>query len=303
MTAQVFDVGVLRCATLFGADETPEPRERGREKLSDPSRLVSLSVFLLLVVGHVDSARGEPALPQRLLAEALENLYPNGHERVQFVNYTGDRRGFQQEIQVSIKKSDGTYRVLGVFTSPPSVRGTAFLILPPTEPAAEDSRVPANDYFVYLPALGKVRRISGAQRADSFFGTLLSQGDVEPHPGTHYQVASMREAKLEGEPVYELDAKPLFEGGYDRVRFAIAQKDLAVLRVEQYREGDEVAIRTMETRRAWVEEIDGYALPARVIVADGRRRRSTEVVFSDRRLKEDIPDTLFSVDQLIRKGH
>ncbi len=251
-------------------------------------------------VGSVAGAGASPSASQ-VLEEALENLNPTRHERVKLVNYKGGRRGFQRELELSVLREDGAFRVLGTFTYPGDVRGTAFLILPGDAPKPQEA-VPPNHYYLYLPALNKIKRISGAQRADSFFGTRLSQGDVEPHPADHYRARAVRESVHENEPVYVLDAEPLFEAGYARVRFVIAQKDRVILKLEQYRAGQELPIRTIETRREWVEQLGDHALPTRLIVLEGMGRRITEVTFADRRLVTRIPASRFSLSHLQRRG-
>ncbi len=248
------------------------------------------------------AAEGEIPSASQVLAEALENLHPTRHERVELVNYKGGRRGFKRRLELSVLRQDGVFRVLGTFTHPGEVRGTAFLILPPSKPLAADESVPPNDYYLYVPALSKIKRISGAQRADSFFGTRLSQGDVEPHPADHYRARGVRAAMHENEPVYLVDAEPLFEAGYARIRFTIARKDRVILKMQQYRSDDELPIRTIETRREWVEQLGDHALPTRLIVLDGKGRRFTEVTFADRRLVAAIPASRFSLSHLQRRG-
>ena len=162
--------------------------------------------------------------------------------------------------------------------------------------------MPSNDYFVYLPALSKVKRISGAQRGDSFFGTRLSQGDVEPHPAHHYRAHAVRESRHEGEAVYLLDAEPLFRAGYDRARLTIAQADWVILKAEQYRRGRERPIRTIETRREWIERLGDHSLPTRLVVVGPKQRLLTEVTFSDRQLVAEIPTSVFSLSHLRRRG-
>ncbi len=56
------------------------------------------------------------------------------------------------------------------FTYPNDIRGTSFLVW--EHPGADDER------FLYLPALGRVRRIAGEEKQESFVGSDLSYEDI-----------------------------------------------------------------------------------------------------------------------------
>ena len=61
-------------------------------------------------------------------------------------------------------------RTLVRFTYPNDIRNTGFLVW--EHPAADDER------FLYLPALGRVRRIAGEEKQESFVGSDLSYEDI-----------------------------------------------------------------------------------------------------------------------------
>ena len=61
-------------------------------------------------------------------------------------------------------------RLLIRFTYPNDIRGTGFLVW--EHPASEDER------FLYLPSLGRVRRIAGAETQESFVGSDFTYEDI-----------------------------------------------------------------------------------------------------------------------------
>ncbi len=257
-----------------------------------------LALGLPTATGAQEDALAGPD-PETLLERALENLNATRFERIRMTNYRGSRKGFEREMEVWRTREGGEYRVLGIFTRTEAIRGTSVLIIPPEE-AGSDERVPSNQYFVYVPALRRVKRVGGAQRADSFFGTAMSQGDVEPHPAEHFRVLAAREDGASDEPVRVLTVAPRFETGYDTAKVWIAVRDFAVLRVEQYREGREEPLRVMETQRDWLAQAGPYVLPLRTRVLRGRS--STEFEFFDRSVDAEIPDSIFSTAHLLRRG-
>jgi hypothetical protein len=237
--------------------------------------------------------------PQALLERALANVNTDRRERIRLTNLAG-RNQDVREVDVWLKRDDDGYRVLGTFRRPGDVRGTSFLVLPASGSGAE--RASSNQYFVYLPALKKLRRISGAQRGDAFFGTNLSQGDVEPHPASDYHILWMRSAAYEGEPVHVLRLAPRFDGGYDNVVFTVAQQDAAILRMTQLEEGRPRPVREILARREWLESVGTHVLPGRMLVLDGRRGERTQVEFLERQVTSDIPESYFSTSHLLRRG-
>jgi hypothetical protein len=93
-----------------------------------------------------------------------------------------DRRGRMREraLEVTTLRGKGTRdgaasaqdgdRLLIRFTYPNDIRGTSFLVW--EHSAGEDER------FLYLPSLGRVRRIAGSETQDSFVGSDFTYEDI-----------------------------------------------------------------------------------------------------------------------------
>lgn len=85
-----------------------------------------------------------------------------------------DRQGRVRERVLTLLTRRGTGsagdRMLIRFSYPNDIRNTAFLVW--EHPDADDER------FLYLPALGRVRRIAGDEKQDSFVGSDLSYEDI-----------------------------------------------------------------------------------------------------------------------------
>jgi hypothetical protein len=84
-----------------------------------------------------------------------------------------DRRGRTRERALELTTHEGGAagdRILVRFTYPNDIKGTGFLVW--EHPGAEDER------FLYLPSLGRVRRISGEETQESFVGTDFTYEDI-----------------------------------------------------------------------------------------------------------------------------
>lgn len=87
------------------------------------------------------------------------------------------------------------------FLNPADIRGTATLLI---EHAGAD-----DDMWIYLPALGKVRRLSASNKRDSFVGTDFSYGDVIGHKTADWRHTLLREESVDGAPAYVIESVPL----------------------------------------------------------------------------------------------
>jgi len=72
--------------------------------------------------------------------------------------------------QVSKKDAQGNARAVIVFREPASVRGSRFLTM--ENPGRE------KDQWIFLPSLGKIRRIAASEGAGSFMGSDFSYDDI-----------------------------------------------------------------------------------------------------------------------------
>jgi hypothetical protein len=266
-----------------------------------PGLLLALAVFGAWRVSAQLRTTSEPApVPaETVLENALANFYADGYGRVRLTNYHGKRKEIERVLEIWTRGQ----HVFGRFMQPEDIHGTAFLILPPPQKGSTSSdSVRDNQYFIYLPAYGRVRRISGAQRADPFFGTYLSQGDLEAHTASDFTIAAMKEGELVGEAVYELSVTPRFDAGYERAVVTVAKQDYAPLRIEEYNKGSKTPIRVIDAQRAWMQRLSGHVVADKLTVSEGGTDSYTEVVFSERNLSVNFPNSMFTTDYLLRGG-
>ena len=142
---------------------------------------MTLFVFSLLV-----TAVWQAAQPPRLTAEAvarkIQDRDTGRDSRMTLRMRLTDHRGRVRERALDLltlrgRGAPGTGadapdgdRLLLRFSYPNDIRGTSFLVW--EHPAAEDER------FLYLPSLGRVRRIAGSETQDSFAGSDFTYEDI-----------------------------------------------------------------------------------------------------------------------------
>src|SRR5262249_52018255 len=168
-----------------------------------------------------------------------------------------------QSIEVVTKMEHGQLRALARFTAPEDLRDTALLVM--------EQQGRPDDYFLYLPALDKVRRVAGAQRRDSFRGTDLTYEDLERRRVDDFEDLRARPEQVAGEPVLAVSARPREAAGYERVEFAVATADAALLETRYYARRSETPFKVISFPRARVREQDGVSIATRIHVSDRRR--------------------------------
>ena len=159
----------------------------------------------------------------------------------------------------------------------------------------------SDDLFAWVPDLRRVRRITAAQRGDQFFGSNLSLEDLEVHFADRHEIVGRATTLVEGEPAHIVTTHPLYDSGYDRADFFIAQSDYAMLEIRFYHVGALEAYKIAHMPRAETESLNGHFLPRRMIFQDLETGTQTEIHFRSRLVNPPIDDRMFTKTTL--EGH
>jgi hypothetical protein len=156
-------------------------------------------IAALLVLGSVSwvpqAVRQTPSAEE--IARRVQDRDTGRDSRSTFRMKLFDRRGRVRERALTLislrgrgnpgvpdTAPDGD-RLLIRFTYPNDIRGTGFLVW--EHPSSEDER------FLYLPSLGRVRRIAGAETQESFVGSDFTYEDIGGRELDEYTYALLDE--------------------------------------------------------------------------------------------------------------
>ncbi len=268
--------------------------DRTRAVAATGRALAALSAAVLVVAAASPGGaaeEGAPASAVDILHRAFVNRY--GVDLVQLVHLrVRDRAGGEQQrrVQVAIKRIDGRVHSVGRFTQPEYLRGMTILTI------ERSSR--RDDHFVYLPTLQRIRRITGAQRADPFMGTDLSYEDFEQRSVNDYDLDLLGKSSIGGEPVDVVVGRPRYDSGYERVRFFVAESDAAILETHYFKRGSRSPFKTIFAPRDGMVASDGHSLPTRIFVRNLARGTETEVRIERLRVNPELDDHLFTTTAL-----
>jgi hypothetical protein len=211
--------------------------------------MVSVAAVQTLIGYYV---AGSPLVPQTETAEWVarqadkRDVGKDGSFQLKMRLFDRQQRVRERELTILTLRaqSSGTKstadgdRMLIRFTYPNDIKGTAFLVW--EHPDADDER------FLYLPALGRVRRITGAEAQDNFVGSDFTYEDISGRELDDYsytmveQNATWSGADGPGVPAYRIESRAKdAQARFPRIVSTIRKDNFVVVHADIYNRRDE----------------------------------------------------------------
>ena len=207
-----------------------------------------------------------------------------------------DGKTSERVIDQYSKESGGRTLMLIEFKRPASVAGTRFLTI--------ENLSGGDDRWIYLPSLGKTRRVAASEGGGSFMGTDfsyddISSGDRDIDADTH---TILREETLNanevgaGVPCYVVQSVPRDSGyQYAKTISWIDKTQSLIYKNEMYNKRGEL-VKTMEMSD--YRDVQGRPTAMRTKVATVASGTSTTVFMDIVRYDDTMPDGVFTVNYL-----
>jgi hypothetical protein len=188
-----------------------------------------------------------------------------------------DRQGRIRERTLTVLALNGAGdrgdRTLVRFIYPNDIKNTGFLVW--EHPNADDER------FLYLPALGRVRRIAGEEKQESFVGSDLSYEDIGGRDIADYTYAfadanaSWTAPDGSKHPAWSLESRAKDrDADYPRSLSLVRKDNFVVVHGESFNPRNE-RVKVFDVRK--LERIDGIWTALSIVVANQRDRTRTEL--------------------------
>lgn len=152
----------------------------------------------------------------------------------------------------------------------------------------------ADDAFVYVPALRRIRRQVMAQRGDKVLGMEVTIEDLEVQRIAKLEIVGSSFSRVEGEPVQVVTTKRLSGSSYDRVDFFVATTDAAMLEVRFYRPDALEPYKVTRMPRATMQQYRGHVLPQRIDFLDRENDAETTLWFANIEVSPELPSDRFT---------
>ncbi len=166
----------------------------------------NLKLSKLLFISIVVFILTTPLFAQLTAEQVMNNVYnrPDGNNMNATLNMTITNAKGAQRVRniVQYRQTEGNVeRKIMFFTSPADVRNTSFLNY-----SYSDGK--KDDRWIYLPALGRVRRIASDSSNDSFMGSDFTFDDMGARHPSSDQHKIVREESFQGWDCYVIESIP-----------------------------------------------------------------------------------------------
>ncbi|AGB40575.1 outer membrane lipoprotein-sorting protein [Halobacteroides halobius DSM 5150] len=142
-------------------------------------KLVSLLVLISLLVGLSGLTGAADLTGEDVLDKIKESIDANSAQltlKMELYSSSGSKRERKMKVWTQEQNQD---KAMMRFLAPASIEGTGFL--------SQDKANGEEEMYLYMPALGGVRKIAGSQKNGSFVGTDFSYNDLSILGGGNYK--------------------------------------------------------------------------------------------------------------------
>lgn len=255
------------------------------------ARVATLAALVLASFAARADAKGPGAgaiIKQMIDADPLGYGGAEAEVFMVLVNKRNQQR--RRKLVTRTRNDDGTRRTYVRFTEPTDIAGTAFLGI---------SRGDDRQQHLYMPALGKVRRISASSRNSRFVGSDYTYADMDYRDIENAAKKRTGEEKIGGQPCWVVEVTPRSDDSqYGKVTLWVAQKTNLPLRMRFFDKSGR------EIKRYFAKEIqkkrDRYIITESKLV-DLKRKHTTVLKAIRVKLRSDIPLEQFTVRALDRE--
>ena len=205
-------------------------------------------------------------------------------------NKQGQESRRQLRVQV-LEVSDDGDKSLFVFDEPRDVQGTAFLV--------HAHRENADDQWLYLPALRRVKRISSANRSGSFMGSEFAYEDLTPPEVEKFTYRYLRDEPCAESTCTVTERLPVdTKSNYRRQLVWRDQDQLRVWKVEYYDRKD-AHLKTL-TLANYAQYLDRYWRAGEMTMVNHLTGKSTVLTWTDYQFQTGLEDNDFTQTGLRR---
>ena len=200
-----------------------------------------------------------------------------------------------REFTSKTKKFGDVEKSVFVFSKPKDVEGSAFLSF--SYEAKADGTKQDDDSWLYMPALKKVRRISGSGKDEDFMGSDFTFDDLGSRGIYKDDFTLLGQEDVDGVSCFKLEAKSTAVSKYPRHIYWIRKDNYFTQKSETYDKKDALK-RVMTIKKA--EVIDGFYTQTSFYMEDVQTGHSTLIEMSSVSHSAPVDDNIFTTSALER---
>lgn len=252
-----------------------------------------LSIALLLLPLSISAETAEEkGLAISTEADKRNNGWGDSSNDLQMIlrNAQGEESKRSIRLKTLEVANDGD-KSLSVFNRPRDVKGTAFLNF--------THAIEADDQWLYLPALKRVKRISSANKSGPFMGSELAFEDLSSQELAKYNYKWLRDELLEGRDTFVIELYPQYKhSGYKHLVTWLDKIMYQSLKVVYYDRKDAL-LKTL-TFHDYSQYLGQYWRPARQEMVNHQNGKSTTLLWTNYQFKTGLTEQDFNRNSLKR---
>jgi outer membrane lipoprotein-sorting protein len=187
-------------------------------------------------------------------------------------------------------KGDGD-KSLTIFDTPRDIKGTAFLSFTHT--------LKADEQWLYLPALKRVKRISSSNKSGPFMGSEFSYEDISSQEIDKYKYKFIKDDKFDGRDVFVMERYPQYKkSGYTKQIVWMDKEMYQPLKIEFY-DRKKSLLKTL-TQHEYKQYLNKYWRSSRLEMVNHQTGKSTTLLWTSYKFKNGFKSRDFDRNSLKR---
>ncbi|WP_305908403.1 outer membrane lipoprotein-sorting protein [Methylomarinum sp. Ch1-1] len=206
------------------------------------------------------------------------------------INRSGDQSVRELEMRTLEVIGDGD-KSLSIFSSPRDIKGTAFLSF--------THALEADEQWLYLPALKRVKRISSSNKSGPYLGSEFAFEDLTSFEVKKFNYKYLRDEVFKGIDCFVVEFYPQYEhSGYTREIAWIDKARYIPLKIDFY-DRKNAPLKTLENK-GYRQYLDQYWRPDEVVMTNHQNGKSTVLSWENYQFRNGLTDRDFDRNTLKR---
>ncbi len=259
------------------------------------SRLLVVSIFTFFMNGLFIPAATAAEMSGKEIMEKQKKLQETNDEKEVLAMKLIDKKGNAKDrkiVRYSMKTGAGLNKIMMIFLEPKDIKGTGLLTW--------EHKDGDDDQWLYLPELGKEKRIASSGKKNKFMGTDFAFEDLRPENLNTHKYNLIGSEQIEGKDCFVIEALPVGkeekESGYSKRKLWIRKDISFTVKIEFYDKKGKL-IKVQENKNA--KNVSGMVWRSdEIVMKDLGEEHQTSLIVQSRSINKGMDDDFFSLRKL-----
>jgi len=201
------------------------------------------------------------------------------------IDKSGNRR--ERKLEIYSKDFGELVKTYLKFYEPADIDGTSFLTL---ENADKD-----DTQYLYLPALGRARRIVSSQKDLLFVNTDFTYEDMQRRKPNEDEHKLLGEEQVEERTCYKIESVPLKKSQYSKRIHSVDKSSFVIVKTDFFNKKNKLS-KTFHVER--LEKSSGIWTTFNTLIEDLGERHKTLMKITEVNYNQGLDDELFTLRKL-----